>query len=308
MRAYSMCRPLRCARSKGCSVFALPAQPLHPANAANIPKDTVGGSLLSQPPEAKLAPGPPPEAGPPGSEALWWSFRPGVWSQKEKEKKKKEKKKTTTTSRGSGPTAARTMLYRTYQSYCQRLQHDMYFLTSNSRLNEQVVDKIILQLNRVYPQILTDTEAEKFRNPKASLHTRLSYLIKHLQKKGDRHCQEFYRALQINAEQLYNDLPSRKILKTTDSTEIDTDMEKCMLNDRGPVFFLTCFSVAAGFALFWYCSHSGSAGLLGTHILEKGFLGKRRLQAALDSCQEEMSKLLPRNIQKNLRKCFSMKI
>ncbi|KAM9182609.1 caspase recruitment domain-containing protein 19 isoform 1-T2 [Mergus octosetaceus] len=142
------------------------------------------------------------------------------------------------------------------QSYCQRLQHDMYFLTSNSRLNEQVVDKIILQLNRVYPQILTDAEAEKFRNPKASLHTRLSYLIKHLQKKGDRHCQEFYRALQINAEQLYNDLPSRKILKTTDSTEIDTDMEKCMLNDRGPVFFLTCFSVAAGFALFWYCSHS----------------------------------------------------
>lgn len=47
------------------------------------------------------------------------------------------------------------------QSYCHRLQHDMYFLTSNSRLNEQVVDKIILQLNRVYPQILTNAEAEK---------------------------------------------------------------------------------------------------------------------------------------------------
>ncbi|KAM4653836.1 caspase recruitment domain-containing protein 19 isoform 5-T6 [Amazona ochrocephala] len=119
------------------------------------------------------------------------------------------------------------------QSYCHRLQHDMYFLTSNSRLNEQVVDKIILQLNRVYPQILTNAEAEKFRNPKASLHTRLSDLIKHLQKKGERHCQEFYRALQINAEQLYDDLPSRKVLKTTDSTEIDTDKEKYMLNDRG---------------------------------------------------------------------------
>lgn len=52
----------------------------------------------------------------------------------------------------------------------------------------------------------------QFRNPKASLHTRLSDLIKHLQKKGERHCQEFYRALQINAEQLYDDLPSRKIL------------------------------------------------------------------------------------------------
>ncbi|XP_052633885.1 caspase recruitment domain-containing protein 19 isoform X7 [Harpia harpyja] len=123
------------------------------------------------------------------------------------------------------------------QSYCHRLQHDMYFLTSNSRLNEQVVDKIILQLNRVYPQILSNAEAEKFRNPKASLHTRLSDLIKHLQKKGDRHCQEFYRALQINADELYNDLPSRKILS--------------------PVFFLACFSVAAGFALFWYCCNSG---------------------------------------------------
>uniref|UniRef100_A0A672TZA8 Caspase recruitment domain-containing protein 19 n=1 Tax=Strigops habroptila TaxID=2489341 RepID=A0A672TZA8_STRHB len=148
------------------------------------------------------------------------------------------------------------MLYKTYQSYCHRLQHDMYFLTSNSRLNEQVVDKIILQLNRVYPQILTNAEAEKFRNPKASLHTRLSDLIKHLQKKGERHCQEFYRALQISAEQLYNDLPSRKVLKTTDSTEIDTGKEKYMLNDRGPVFFLACFSVAAGFALFWYCCNS----------------------------------------------------
>ncbi|XP_064580274.1 caspase recruitment domain-containing protein 19 isoform X2 [Zonotrichia leucophrys gambelii] len=144
------------------------------------------------------------------------------------------------------------------QSYCHRLQHDMYFLTSTSRLNEQVVDKIVLQLNRVYPQILTNEEAEKFRNPKASLHTRLSDLLKHLQKKGDRHCQEFYRALQINAEQLFNDLPSRKILKTPDPTEIDTDKEQYMLNDRGPVFFLACFSVAAGLALFWYCCNSGA--------------------------------------------------
>ncbi|XP_057887951.1 caspase recruitment domain-containing protein 19 isoform X4 [Melospiza georgiana] len=135
------------------------------------------------------------------------------------------------------------MFYRSYQSYCHRLQHDTYFLISTSRLNEQVVDKIVLQLNRVYPQILTNEEAEKFRNPKASLHTRLSDLLKHLQKKGDRHCQEFYRALQINAEQLFNDLPSRKILS--------------------PVFFLACFSVAAGLALFWYCCNSGKLSWLG---------------------------------------------
>lgn len=47
------------------------------------------------------------------------------------------------------------------QSYCDRLQQDMAFLTSNGRLSEQLVDKIILQLNRVYPQILTNKEAEK---------------------------------------------------------------------------------------------------------------------------------------------------
>uniref|UniRef100_A0A8D0G8B3 Uncharacterized protein n=1 Tax=Sphenodon punctatus TaxID=8508 RepID=A0A8D0G8B3_SPHPU len=76
----------------------------------------------------------------------------------------------------------------------------------------------------------------QFRNPKASLHTRLSDLISHLWKKGDKHCQEFYRALQINAEQLYNNLPSRKILN--------------------PMFFFACFSIAAGLAFVMYCSSS----------------------------------------------------
>ncbi|XP_003224020.1 caspase recruitment domain-containing protein 19 isoform X4 [Anolis carolinensis] len=129
------------------------------------------------------------------------------------------------------------------QTYCDRLQQDTFFLTSNNRLSEQLVDKIILQLNRVYPQILTNKEAEKFRSPKASLHSRLSNLIAHLQKKGDKPCQEFYRALQINAEQLYNNLPSRKILS--------------------PTFFLACFSVAAGLAFFMYCCNPDSNILKG---------------------------------------------
>lgn len=47
------------------------------------------------------------------------------------------------------------------QTYCDRLRQDTAFLTSNGRLSEQLVDKIILQLNRVYPQILTIKEAEK---------------------------------------------------------------------------------------------------------------------------------------------------
>uniref|UniRef100_A0A8C5RBV0 Caspase recruitment domain-containing protein 19 n=1 Tax=Laticauda laticaudata TaxID=8630 RepID=A0A8C5RBV0_LATLA len=100
------------------------------------------------------------------------------------------------------------------QTYCDRLQQDTAFLTSNGRLSEQLVDKIILQLNRVYPQILTIEEAEKFRNPKAPLHSRLLNFIAHLKKKGDKPCQEFYRALQINAEHLYNNLPSRKVLNS----------------------------------------------------------------------------------------------
>ncbi|XP_053157861.1 caspase recruitment domain-containing protein 19 isoform X2 [Hemicordylus capensis] len=149
------------------------------------------------------------------------------------------------------------------QSYCDRLRQDMAFLTSSGRLSEQLVDKIVLQLNRVYPQILTNKEAEKFRNPKASLHSRLSSLIAHLQKRGDKPCQEFYRALQINAEQLYINLPSRKSLKTSDSTGINPEKEKCVLNDRGSTFFLACFGVAAGLAFFMYCCNPGSKVLGG---------------------------------------------
>uniref|UniRef100_A0A8D0E1V6 Caspase recruitment domain-containing protein 19 n=1 Tax=Salvator merianae TaxID=96440 RepID=A0A8D0E1V6_SALMN len=149
------------------------------------------------------------------------------------------------------------------QTYYDRLRQDTAFLTSNGRLSEQLVDKIILQLNRVYPQILTNKEAEKFRNPKASLHSRLSNLIAHLKKKGDKPCQEFYRALQINAEQLYNNLPSRRILKTSDSTGINPEKEKFILNDRGPTFFIACFSLAAGFAFFVYCFNSDSRVLGG---------------------------------------------
>ncbi|XP_026533050.1 caspase recruitment domain-containing protein 19 isoform X1 [Notechis scutatus] len=155
------------------------------------------------------------------------------------------------------------MIFTKYQTYCDRLQQDTAFLTSNGRLSEQLVDKIILQLNRVYPQILTIKEAEKFRNPKAPLHSRLSNLIAHLKKKGDKPCQEFYRALQINAEHLYNNLPSRKVLKTSDSTGINPEKEKYILNDRGPTFFFACFSIAAGLAFFMYCCNPES------RILEK---------------------------------------
>lgn len=49
----------------------------------------------------------------------------------------------------------------------------------------------------------------QFRNPKASLRIRLCDLLSHLQQRGERHCQEFYRALYIHAQPLHSHLPSR---------------------------------------------------------------------------------------------------
>nr|XP_033713698.1 caspase recruitment domain-containing protein 19 isoform X11 [Tursiops truncatus] len=127
----------------------------------------------------------------------------------------------------------------TEQTYCDRLVQDMPFLTGLGRLSEQQVDRIILQLNRYYPQILSNKDAEKvprnlrllshpfplwagrsggqdsleFRNPKVSLRVRLCDLLGHLQRSGERDCQEFYRALYIHAQPLHSCLPSRHALR-----------------------------------------------------------------------------------------------
>ncbi|KAM4803130.1 caspase recruitment domain-containing protein 19 isoform X2 [Urocitellus parryii] len=121
----------------------------------------------------------------------------------------------------------------TDQTYCDRLVQDTPFLTVQGRLSEQQVDRIILQLNRYYPQILTNKEAEKFRNPKVSLRLRLCDLLSHLQRSGERDCQEFYRALYIHAQPLHSCLPSRHVLR--------------------PMSFLAGLGLAAGLALFLYC-------------------------------------------------------
>uniref|UniRef100_A0AAA9SHI1 Caspase recruitment domain-containing protein 19 n=1 Tax=Bos taurus TaxID=9913 RepID=A0AAA9SHI1_BOVIN len=128
----------------------------------------------------------------------------------------------------------------TEQTYCDRLVQDTPFLTSLGRLSEQQVDRIILQLNRYYPQILSNKDAEKFRNPKLSLRVRLCDLLGHLQRSGERDCQEFYRALYIHAQPLHSCLPSRHALQNSDCTELDSGNASCELSDRGPVAFLTC--------------------------------------------------------------------
>lgn len=52
----------------------------------------------------------------------------------------------------------------------------------------------------------------QFRNPKVSLRVRLCDLLGHLQRSGEGHCQEFYRALYMHAQPLHCCLPSRHAL------------------------------------------------------------------------------------------------
>ncbi|XP_036134402.1 caspase recruitment domain-containing protein 19 isoform X1 [Molossus molossus] len=139
------------------------------------------------------------------------------------------------------------------QTYCDRLVQDTPFLMGHGRLSEQQVDRIILQLNRYYPQILSNKDAEKFRNPKASLRVRLCDLLGHLQRSSERDCQEFYRALYMHAQPLHRSLPSRRASRNSDCTELDSGTASHELSDRGPMAFLACLGLAAGLALLLYC-------------------------------------------------------
>ncbi|XP_043563966.1 caspase recruitment domain family, member 19 isoform X3 [Chiloscyllium plagiosum] len=145
----------------------------------------------------------------------------------------------------------------TLLNYCKRLEKDTQFLTNEGTLSEKLVDRIVLHLYRIYPQILNNTEAEMFRNVNTPVCVRISELLLHLQKKSNRACKEFYNALETNDAQIYKQLPSKYLARTITSMGINMDTynrEKYILNDRGPVFFLACFSVAAGLAfLLYYC-------------------------------------------------------
>ncbi|XP_064346141.1 caspase recruitment domain-containing protein 19 isoform X1 [Camelus dromedarius] len=73
----------------------------------------------------------------------------------------------------------------------------------------------------------------QFRNPKVSLRVRLCDLLGHLQRSGERDCQEFYRALYIHAQPLHSCLPSRHALQNSDCTELDSGTASRELSDRG---------------------------------------------------------------------------
>uniref|UniRef100_A0A3B5L8S8 Caspase recruitment domain-containing protein 19 n=1 Tax=Xiphophorus couchianus TaxID=32473 RepID=A0A3B5L8S8_9TELE len=132
----------------------------------------------------------------------------------------------------------------------EQLLEDTAFLRAEQRLDTELVDKLILQLNRIYPQILTDREATRFRNLDVPTSVRLGELLTHLQGKGDEACREFYRALHLHVEEVYYSLPTR-------------------LRLRGPLFFLGCFGFAVGIAFLYYYGGSRALGMAALGLKRK---------------------------------------
>ncbi|CAB1336166.1 unnamed protein product [Coregonus sp. 'balchen'] len=149
--------------------------------------------------------------------------------------------------------------------YHVQLHRDSHFLCSDQRMHTELVDRLVLQLNRTYPQILTDKEAQRFRNLSVPTAVRLAELLVHLQGKGEEACHELYRGLQIHAYEVYFNLPTRVSRRREPADPMGTNtvarrMERYVLNDRGPLFFLSCFSLAVGLALLCYYGEGNLSG------------------------------------------------
>uniref|UniRef100_A0A3Q2W2X2 Caspase recruitment domain-containing protein 19 n=2 Tax=Haplochromini TaxID=319058 RepID=A0A3Q2W2X2_HAPBU len=173
-------------------------------------------------------------------------------------------------------------------SFCEQLTEDSTFLKHDPRLDTEVVDKLILQLNRIYPQILTDKEATKFRNLDVPTSVRLGELLTHLQGKGEEACREFYRALHLHVEEVYYSLPTRLHLRDSlDPLKLPQVIkQRHALNDRGPLFFMGCFTFVVGMAFFYYYSEAKVTG--GSRALGMAALGlKRKAQEVLIWYTEE---------------------
>ncbi|XP_059926331.1 caspase recruitment domain family, member 19 [Gadus macrocephalus] len=161
-------------------------------------------------------------------------------------------------------------------SFHDQLLEDSRFLRADQRLDTELVDKLILQLNRIYPQILSDKEATKFRDLDVPTCVRLGELLTHLQEKGEEACKEFYRALHLHVEEVYYSLPTRLRLKDSSDPlkKRAVPGQRYDLNERSPMFFLSCFSLAAGVAMLYYYSESKVSG--GSRVVGLAALGLSR--------------------------------
>ncbi|KAG5838480.1 hypothetical protein ANANG_G00224130 [Anguilla anguilla] len=181
-------------------------------------------------------------------------------------------------------------------SYYDQLLKDSEFLATNQRLDTELLDKLVLQLNRIYPQILNDKEAHRFRNLSVPTSIRLAELLAHLKVKGEEACHEFYRALHIHAEDVYFSLPTRVSRReTTDPARTNPAVdlgERFVLNDRGPWFFVGCLSVAVGLAVLYYCGDSKVFGdprrVLGFTALGLGRQAKEVLISYTDDTNRKL--------------------
>ncbi|TKS77788.1 Sushi domain-containing protein 3 [Collichthys lucidus] len=130
------------------------------------------------------------------------------------------------------------------QSSCQniddhheQLQRDAQFLCSHKRMDTELVDRL-------------------FRNLSVPTKVRLAELLKHLYWKGEEACHEFYRGLHIHAEDVYSSLPTRvtqrEVADPKWTYNVAVYPKRYVLNDRGPMFFLSCFSFVVGIAILYY--------------------------------------------------------
>uniref|UniRef100_A0A3Q3KD80 CARD domain-containing protein n=1 Tax=Monopterus albus TaxID=43700 RepID=A0A3Q3KD80_MONAL len=81
------------------------------------------------------------------------------------------------------------------------------FKRAQEIMDTELVDRLVLQLNRIYPPILSDNEACRFSTCVSAVQ------LQHLHGKGDEACHEFYRGLHIHAEDIYSSLSTRLMCK-----------------------------------------------------------------------------------------------
>ncbi|XP_037334288.2 caspase recruitment domain-containing protein 19-like [Pungitius pungitius] len=134
----------------------------------------------------------------------------------------------------------------------ERLQRDAHFLCSDRKMDTELVDRLVLQLNRIYPQILSDKEARRFRDLRVPTEVRLAQLLTFLRGRGEDACYEFYRGLHILAENVYAGLPSRATRREVADPKRTTAAAIHPQSDRGSMFFLSCFSFVVGAAMLYY--------------------------------------------------------
>ncbi|XP_011600880.2 caspase recruitment domain-containing protein 19-like [Takifugu rubripes] len=165
------------------------------------------------------------------------------------------------TPRGSGRFLAccwwkrrSVQLMTDFDSHHECLRMDAQFLCSDERMDTELVDKLVLQLNRTYPQILSDKEAHRFRNLSVATNVRLGELLKHLCGEGEEACEEFYRGLHLQAEDVYTSLPTRVLQRETEASQwiCNVEIYPERLNDRGPFFFLSCFTFIVAVVILYY--------------------------------------------------------